>query len=899
MTNDELMFKCPNAPLTIRSFEHSVINSSFVIRISSLILLLAGCASTPPPRPSPPDVRANLSLDQISNRPALPTTAPSDAVPPVAALGFYAQGIDHLLDHRPMDAIMVLQRALRIDPDSYEAYWALGEAEFDRAGAANQRSIDAFEHAAVLRPDDLDAQLLLARQCMVTDNHPKALEHLRLAMQTSQYATDSADAASVDLLLARLLQQDGYTRAALDEFLQLQQRLADPTEEMRDDQDLGYLVASPQWLQLRIAQLCDDLGHYQQALDAYRPLVENDPANFQLQAEAIQILSELGRDDQAVRQAADLAQRFDAAPQSVALLERVSLAGGYDRAVDRLKALQHQLPENRAVIVALADLWDAHGRADDARHLLENAAAQFPADDTILLRLCDFYADHGDPLAGPRVLIEQLAAHPDLLWRIEPVFETLVRPMRPHALRPAQLEQIEVPMPAQAARLYLLSRAAVVWHRDALARASIESAVKLHPPFAPAYFAALDQTALDPDLNEADRDSAETALIAQAASSDPALAAELQCRLLCLQKKFAQAAKLDGFSDTAGQMVYAAALDGLHQAVRYRQVLRGLTTQYPRYTPAWEALHDSFARAGQWNEGASVLTQWLAVDPANPSARLYEAQWDFRQGQTQLADDRIARVLQDFPDDPDVLANAQSIYAQLDRSDVFISRLQELHEHDPGNLTLAETMIDAMANTHPVEAAQVLDQARAAVGADPALLYQLALLYHEIGRDRVYKQLLAQVVQADANNAPANNDLGYCWADAGTNLNHAEQLIRAAVAAEPDNQAFLDSLGWVLYKQGRFAEAARWFQQAIAPPELPDPEILDHFGDDLYRMGRRTDAAAQWQRSLEQLRIRPVEDQTELRLHVQRKLEDARLGQPVNVAPVVSGDVDPAAHRNQ
>jgi Tfp pilus assembly protein PilF len=204
-----------------------------------------------------------------------------------------------------------------------------------------------------------------------------------------------------------------------------------------------------------------------------------------------------------------------------------------------------------------------------------------------------------------------------------------------------------------------------------------------------------------------------------------------------------------------------------------------------------------------------------------------------------------------------------------------------------------------MGNTHPVEAAQLLDQTRAAVGADPALLYQLALLYHEIGRDSIYQQLLAQVVQVDAGNAPANNDLGYCWADAGTNLNHAEQLIRAAVAAEPDNQAFLDSLGWVLYKQGRFAEAARWFQQAIAPPELPDPEILDHFGDDLYRMGRRTDAAAQWQRSLEQLRIRPIEDQTELRLHVQRKLEDARLGQPVNVAPVVSGNVGPAAHQEQ
>jgi Tfp pilus assembly protein PilF len=294
-----------------------------------------------------------------------------------------------------------------------------------------------------------------------------------------------------------------------------------------------------------------------------------------------------------------------------------------------------------------------------------------------------------------------------------------------------------------------------------------------------------------------------------------------------------------------------------------------------------------------------ILDQWLSVDPLNPSARLYEAQWDFRHGQAELADDRLAKLLEDHPDDPDVLANVENIYSQLGRTEVFLSKLEDLRQRQPDNLTLVEAMIAALQGNHPSQAARVLDQTRQAIGADPGLLYQLALLYHEIGHDQVYQQLLAEVLKADATNAPANNDLGYSWADAGTNLDRAERLIRLAVAAEPDNQAFLDSLGWVLYKQGKFAEAARWFQQAITPPEMPDPEILDHFGDDLYRMGRADDAATQWQRSLEQLRIRPIEEQTELRLQVQRKLQDARLGQPVNVAPVVSGNAGPAAHRDQ
>jgi len=885
---------------TARAFSRR--HGHFSGHVSVLLLLaLTACASTPPISNQPaPDPRATLSLDQIPNRPTLATANSSDSTPPLDALVCYAQGIDQLLRHRTLDAIEALQQAIRIDPYSHEAYWALGEAEFH--GAANPRSIDAFEHAASLRPDDLDVHLLLARQWLVVDDHPKALQHLRLALQTSQYATDSAAAASVDLLLGRILQEDGFSRAALDEYLRLHQRLANPTEQVREDPDLGYLISSPRWLQQRIARLCEELGRYQQALGAYQPLADADPADFDFQADVVEAISKLGRDDQAVGQAADLAQRFAATPQSLALLEEVCLAGGYDQAVARLKALQRQQPANVAIPLALADLWDAHGHTHDARHLLENAAAQNPGDDEILRKLCDFYDSHGDAIAGPRLLIEQLAARPDLLWRIEPVFDALIRPTRKGAVQPATLEKIDVPPAAQAARLCLLSRDAEIWHRDALARASIQSAVKSRPPFAPAFFAALDAAALDPDLDAA---AAEVFVNIAQSAGDADLAVELRGRLLCIQKKFAQAADLlrqaidrGGTSPTL-QMTYAAALDGMHQTARYQQVLRNLVAQYPRFTEAWEALHDSFVNSGQQAQAQAVLAQWLAADPSNPSARLFQAQWDFRLGHAELADERMTRLLDDEPENPQVLANAQSIYSQLDRTDVFLSRLQHLHEQQPGNLTIVDAMVGVLQPGHSVQAAHVLDQARAAIGDDPALLYQLALLYHEIGQEKVYQQLLLQVLKADVDNAPANNDLGFCWADAGAHLDRAEQMIRQAVAAEPDNQAYLDSLGWVLYKQGKFAEAARWFQQAVTPPELPDPEILDHFGDDLYRMGRPGDAATQWQRSLEQLRVHPVEEQTELRLHVQRKLQDANLGQPVNVAPVVSGDLGADAHRNQ
>src|SRR5207248_11655112 len=115
------------------------------------------------------------------------------------------------------------------------------------------------------------------------------------------------------------------------------------------------------------------------------------------------------------------------------------------------------------------------------------------------------------------------------------------------------------------------------------------------------------------------------------------------------------------------------------------------------------------------------------------------------------------------------------------------------------------------------------------------------------------EQLLEQVVQLDPHNAPANNDLGYTWADGGKNLARAEEMIRLAVDAEPDNQSFLESLGWVLYKRAKFAEAVVYFEQAIGPATRPDPVVLDHMGDVLYRLSRSEGAVKQWKRAQERL----------------------------------------------
>jgi Tfp pilus assembly protein PilF len=123
---------------------------------------------------------------------------------------------------------------------------------------------------------------------------------------------------------------------------------------------------------------------------------------------------------------------------------------------------------------------------------------------------------------------------------------------------------------------------------------------------------------------------------------------------------------------------------------------------------------------------------------------------------------------------------------------------------------------------------------------------------------------LRSTLKADPEDAGANNDLGYLWADQGKNLAEAEAMIRRAIASDAQkesakgdrpaashNAAFIDSLGWVLYRQGRLEEARQELEQAVALAEgKRDPVVADHLAEVYFQLGRRQDARRWWRRAL-------------------------------------------------
>jgi tetratricopeptide (TPR) repeat protein len=148
------------------------------------------------------------------------------------------------------------------------------------------------------------------------------------------------------------------------------------------------------------------------------------------------------------------------------------------------------------------------------------------------------------------------------------------------------------------------------------------------------------------------------------------------------------------------------------------------------------------------------------------------------------------------------------------------------------------------------------------------LRYVLANVYSLAKRNAEAEAELAECLKIDSDNAAANNDLGYMWADQSKNLPEAEAMIRKAIEQDRknrggalslppnvdkefhDNACYIDSLGWVLFRRGQVDAAAKQLEIAVRLPDGDDPAIWDHLGDVYSALGQRRQARAAWRQAL-------------------------------------------------
>jgi tetratricopeptide (TPR) repeat protein len=871
------------------------------------IALLAGCSARPkqiaetknPPTTRPTDISL-LPLDQIEPRPRLaelnattqPTTRPS-----LQALQFYAQGRAFYEDREGAKAVEALRRALELDKNSPEINYALALA-YIAAGAGSDMAIGRLERAAQLQPDNLDIQLQLGRLYLVKGDYKNSIEHLRLALQTSEYPLRTESAAVVNLLLAKALQHEGYDIASLEQFTQLLQKMSGRLS-IRGYPDLYFIISRPEWIYMQVGELNAKHGNYEDALKSYQLAASREPNNFDYQAHIVHALVGLKREKEARALAAELVSGHRASPDSMELLRLVyKQLGKEDQIIPELQHIMQKRPGDRSIAFALAQTLDAAGRSDEAEKLLNHTLTESNWDSLVVARLFDQYIHRSQTDAAALLIINALVHTPDSTTELDPLWQKLIRGSLKHRVHLASLQQLDVGPDArsQASKQFWISRTAELQGRDTLARASLEKAVALEPPFAPAYRELLNDILSRSDTSDTEKQSASQRLVERAErSGEKALAAELRGRLALNAKRIPdaiagldQAIKLGSNSPTVHYALAASLMQRGEQA-RAEQILWKIVGDWPTYDDAYLALFQKYLGKGGPAQAIKILQNWLASDPNSVSARLLQINVYMQQDRLDAAETSLNQLLRDESDNPLVLTQASQFFAAAHRPEDFRKLLEDEVSKHPDNRAAVEWLINLYAQeNHTADALRVLDASRAAVAGDPDELYYVAHLYDRLEHKQMSEQVLQDVLKLDPKNIPASNDLGYLWADEGKNLGEAESMIRLAVTAEPDNSAYLDSLGWVLYKRGQFEEAHRQLDAAIKRVQRADPVVLDHLGDVLYRLNQQNAAVKTWKLSLNRVDDAGPnrEDLKSLKLQLRQKIKQQEAGQPASVAPI-------------
>jgi type IV pilus biogenesis/stability protein PilW len=131
--------------------------------------------------------------------------------------GYYKQGLSHM-EANQQQAFVSFQKAIQLNPDNYDAHYALGSIYFQRKEYAEAER--EFKRCLSLQPENGEALNFYGRTLIEMKRLPEAVEVLRKTVALPLYATP--DRAYLNLYYALSLQGDtaGAIRA-LQEALKI------------------------------------------------------------------------------------------------------------------------------------------------------------------------------------------------------------------------------------------------------------------------------------------------------------------------------------------------------------------------------------------------------------------------------------------------------------------------------------------------------------------------------------------------------------------------------------------------------------------------------------------------------------------------------------------------------
>lgn len=290
----------------------------------------------------------------------------------------------------------------------------------------------------------------------------------------------------------------------------------------------------------------------------------------------------------------------------------------------------------------------------------------------------------------------------------------------------------------------------------------------------------------------------------------------------------------------------------------YERARAALASNSPLRRLVLARLADLYLGSRQPEPARNVLRELSELDPMNVQVHFVLGNLALESGRAGEAVDAYRRALALDPKLEAAYYNLAQALLALRQPDQVLAAMETAREtigrtflvEYLSGLACSQLQDFASARRH-FSAAEVIASTTETNRLDAALYFQLGVTAERTGDIPAAVRAFEQCLKLDPRFHPAQNYLGYMWAERGENLDRARQLIEQAVQADPNNSAYLDSMAWVLFRLGQPDQALPWMEKALQTMEDPDPTLFDHYGDILAALGRMEEARRAWQRALE------------------------------------------------
>ncbi|MEL7137511.1 MAG: tetratricopeptide repeat protein [Pseudomonadota bacterium] len=651
------------------------------------------------------------------------------------------------------------------------------------------RALEFSEQAYELAPEDPDVLAVRSATAYQLNEKDFALELARKAIASEP---DHA-AANVVLITERV--ESGELSEALS--------MTDSVIAVHDE-DLSLHL-----LRLRLLELT---GQQELALEQLITLTTKFPdlgSAKQALARRYTQLGDLEKAEEQLRAYAGIAA--DKTEANLAIAQFLMRTQGVDAGVAELRRLAEEEENGWPYTRALASLFYARDRAEDARTMLNEVAVGDSAIANEARVMLARFALQEDDKERARSLIEEVLATDSANADALTMRGALELDADEYGKAIETLRNALAQNATDSRTQRLLGRAYLLNGNDALAADQFANATRnsdYAPDVAQEYVQFL--------LRRGRIDGAE-AVLSEAVRRSPTnrtlLTALAQLRLrqqdwVGAETVANQLRELEG-GGTVAEQVLAASLSGQEKYEESGDILRSLVTDSETRDQAMAGLVNTLIADGRAEEARTFLNDVLVENPGNVQARLLQASVELREGNGDLAKEMVERVNADFPNQP-----APYLFlAQSELRDGNIDRAYEI----------------------------------ASAGVDETGALNLRLII--AGIDEKRGNVDGAIAQYDAiftarpdSMVAANNlasMLSMHKADDPEAVQRAQTIaLRLRSSDVPEMQ---DTFGWTLYLNGDYRGAL----QALKPAaeKLPEnPIVLYHYGMTLKALERNDEA---------------------------------------------------------